>query len=168
LQTFILPQGTTGKDIRVESTSHHWFKVHEILVRGFSIEHLYFTPVDWSITLNTHGEGVHTIFMLVDAHPLVLEDVRGLYGSLIWENTRVSLCAEPPSAEHPLGRFIQVRGLGDGFLRIGDGFQSDHQCHIGSLMQSNFDRYGLPNTACIEVRRDSGNYSFCRPLMIID
>ncbi|HSR45060.1 MAG TPA: hypothetical protein VLT15_07505, partial [Acidimicrobiia bacterium] len=77
---------------------------------------LTFTPVQWRINLDDPGPGVHTVFMEVDARPLTASLVDGLSGKLIWDETVVDLCR------------IGIRNLEDGFLHIGDIFQTSEGC----------------------------------------
>ena len=80
------------------------------------------------------------------------------------------MCADPTYPPELQGKFISIRDVGDGFLRIGDGFQSNTQgpgCDINTAMQNAFDEFGLPNNACLSVRSGDINYEFCAPLNII-
>jgi hypothetical protein len=121
-----------------------------------------FTPVEWSINLDDTDAGIHTIFMIADVRPLTEDDLQDLGGELIWDETHVTLCVDP------LG--ISIRDVGDGFLRIGDIFQSNFQasgCDINTTMQNAFDDFGLPETACLSVRSGDLDYEFCAPLDVI-
>jgi hypothetical protein len=131
---------------------------------------LTFTPVEWTIARDTHGAGIHTIYMIADVSPLVVDDLQDIGGELIWEETQITLCADPTYPPVEWGKFISIRDVGDGFLRIGDGFQSNGQgpgCDINTTMQNAFDNFGLPEKACLSVRSGDINYEFCAPLNII-
>ena len=82
-----------------------------------------FTPDDWTITLDAQGPGIHSIFMLVDVSPLTVPELQDLDGKLVWDETQVVLCKDPT----PDGNFITIREVGAGFLKLGDGFESDFQ-----------------------------------------
>lgn len=130
---------------------------------------LTFTPVEWTIARDTHGAGIHTIYMIADVSPLVVDDLQDIGGELIWEETQITLCADPTYPPVEWGKFISIRDVGDGFLRIGDGFQSNSQgpgCDINTTMQNAFDNFGLPENACLSVRSGDINYEFCAPLNI--
>ena len=73
------------------------------------------------------------------------------------------MCANPtfPSG---LGA-IAVRGVGDGFLTIGDAFETTECSESG--MQSAFDAFGLPTTACLFVKADGVVTEFCAPLNVV-
>ena len=105
-------------------------------------------------------------FFIADVLPLSVDDVQRLGGKLIWEETQVKLCAAHPPEEWGAG--ISIRGIGDGFLRIGDGFQSNSQntedCSVDAQLQEAFDDYGLPILACLSVKTCSDKQEFCGPL----
>jgi hypothetical protein len=129
---------------------------------------LTFTPVDWTITLDTRGAGIHTVFMIADVSPLTVDDLQDLGGRLVWEETEVVLCTDPRPGQ--FGRFISIREVGDGFLRIGDGFQTNSQgarCSINTAMENAFDDFGLPETACLFVRANGVDSEYCAPLNVI-
>ena len=131
---------------------------------------LTFTPVQWTIARDTDGAGIHTIFMITDVSPLVVDDLQDIGGELIWEETQITLCADPSYPPVQWGKFISIRDVGDGFLRIGDGFQSNGQgtgCDINTTMQNAFDDFGLPKNACLSVRSGNTNHEFCAPLNVI-
>jgi len=131
---------------------------------------LTFTPVEWTIARDTNGAGIHTIFMIADVSPLVVDDIQDIGGELIWEETQITLCADPTYPPVLWGKFISIRDVGDGFLRVGDGFQTNGQglgCDINTTMQNAFDNFGLPKNACLSVRSGSTNHEFCGPLNVI-
>ena len=114
---------------------------------------LTFTPVQWRINLDDPGPGVHTVFMEVDARPLTASLVDGLSGKLIWDETVVDLCR------------IGIRNLEDGFLHIGDIFQTSEGCGSNpTAMQDAFDEFGLPETACVTVTVGGEDHEYCAPL----
>ena len=121
---------------------------------------------DWGIERDTHGAGIHTISMVADVLPLEVDDLQRVGGMLIWEETEVILCAAHPPEEQDSG--ISVRGIGDGFLRIGDVFQSNSQntedCRVDTQLQEAFDDYGLPILACLSVKACGDEQWFCAPL----
>jgi hypothetical protein len=114
-----------------------------------------FTPVEWGIDLDEEswGPGVHTVFMEVDARPLLPGQVEGVSGKLIWDETVVELCN------------IGMDDVGNGSLHIGDTFQTIEGCGTNpTAMQDAFDEYGLPETACLAVRVDGLDHEYCAPL----
>lgn len=131
---------------------------------------LTFTPVDWTIDLDTHGEGIHTIFMIADVSPMTVDDLQDLGGKLIWEGeVEINLCMDPTYPPVQWGKFISIRDVGDEFLRIGDGFQTNFQgagCDINDAMQNAFVG-SLPETACLSVRSGDVDHAFCAPLNVI-
>ena len=131
---------------------------------------LTFTPVEWTIVRDTHGEGIHSIHMIADVSPLIADDLQDIGGELVWEETQITLCADPTYPPVEWGRFISIRDVGDGFLRIGDIFLTNGQgpgCDINTTMQNAFDDFGLPKNACLSVRSGDINYEFCAPLNVI-
>ena len=122
--------------------------------------------VDWKIDRDANDAGVRTIWMVADVLPIEVDDVKGLGGRLIWEETQVKLCAADPPDGSDAG--INIRGIGDGFLRIGDVFQSDDQnpegCNVDVQLQEAFDDYGLPILACLSVKTCNDKQEFCAPL----
>ncbi len=128
---------------------------------------LTFTPDRWTVTLDS----VHTVFMIADVSPLTVNDVQALGASLVWDETQVLLCADPSFPPELRGSFVKIREEGDGFLTIGDGFESNNQggegCNISTSMQSAFNDYGLPETACLSVRSRGLDNEYCAPLNII-
>lgn len=127
-----------------------------------------FTPAAW--TISGVGPGVHDIWMVADVSPLTADEVEVLGGRLVWEEVEIDLCAVPDFT----GSFdgIGIRSFGDGFLQIGDGFQTDGQytgCPINDAMQSAFDLYGPPLTACLSVDATAGDVGieYCAPLEVL-
>lgn len=114
---------------------------------------LTFTPVQWGITPDDQGPGTHTVLMIVDVRPLTIELVEDVSGRLIWDQTVVDLCG------------INIRREGDGFLHIGDIFQTTEGCGSNpTAMQDAFDESGLPETACLTVRFGRVDHEYCAPL----
>jgi hypothetical protein len=129
-----------------------------------------FTPVEWTIDLDTHGPGIHTIFMIADVSPLGIDNLQDLGGDLIWDEAEVALCADPNDPPQQWGKFVSVREIGDGYLRIGDGFQTDFQgtgCDINSEMDSVFRQFDLPETACLWVMTGGLRHEYCAPLTVL-
>jgi hypothetical protein len=113
-----------------------------------------FTPVEWGIVLDEEGwgPGVHTVFMTADVRPLLPGQVEDVSGRLMWDETVVDLCN--------IGMDV-----GDGFLHIGDTFQTIEGCGANpTAMQDAFDEFGLPETACLAVRVDGVDHEYCAPL----
>lgn len=115
-----------------------------------------FMPVQWGIILDDSGPGIHTVSMIVDARPLTLDNVERLSGRLIWVpfgETVVDLCG------------IEIRQEGNGFLHIGDIFQTSEGCGSNpTAMQDAFDEIGLPETACVTVTVGGVDHEYCAPL----
>jgi hypothetical protein len=114
------------------------------------------TPeLTWGITLDDPywGPGIHTVFMIADFHPLTVDQVDALSGELIWDETVVDLCN------------IGFRHVGDGYLFVGDIFQTIEGCGSNpTAMQDAFDTYGLPATACLAVEVEGTDHEYCAPL----
>ena len=128
-----------------------------------------FTPIEWTITPDNAGPGIHSIFMIADANPLRVDELQDLGGRLVWEGAQIILCSDPSFPPPDAGIFISIRGVGDGYLRIGDGFQTNNQgpgCSINTTMQDVFDDLGLPETACLSVRTGAGIFEYCAPLNV--
>lgn len=111
-------------------------------------------PEEWRIELGDEGAGVHTVVMIKTFGPLEEDDVQDLGGHLVWPETEVELCR------------IGIRAVGDGFLQIGDIFQTTEGCEAGSGMQQAFDDFGLPDTACVFVRSIDVKDERCAPLAV--
>jgi hypothetical protein len=91
--------------------------------------------------------------MIVDARPLTVDVVEDESGRLIWAETVVDLCG------------ISSRQEGDGFLHIGDIFQTSEGCGTNpTAMQDAFDEFGLLETACVTVRLGGVDHEYCAPL----
>ncbi len=126
---------------------------------------LVLTPVAW--TIGPEGGGVYSIFMIADARPLSPDGVQKLGGKLVWPEVKINLCSDSSYPSVVWGSGISIRGTGAGYVRIGDGFQSDRQtddCAINAAMQEAFDRYGLPKKACLWVKTGGERYRYCAPL----
>jgi hypothetical protein len=116
------------------------------------------SPVEWTITA---GGGVRTIFMIADASPLTVNAIQDLGGSLIWPETTITLCNDPSNPG------IDIRLVGNGYVRIGDGFQSNYQtsgCAINTAMAQAFADFGNPSKACLYVTTGDRTYQYCAPL----
>lgn len=109
----------------------------------------------WGIALDDPywGPGIHTIFMIADFHPLTANQVEDLSGRLIWDETEVDLCN------------ISLRHVGDGYLYVGDIFQTIEGCGSNpTAMQDAFDEFGLPDMACLTVTSRGVDHEHCAPL----
>jgi hypothetical protein len=125
------------------------------------------TPDQWTIELDTLGPGIHSIFMIARASPLTVSELQDFGGRLVWDQTQVELCTDPAFPPDISGELITVRDIGNGFLKIGDGFETNEQasgCNINAEMQNAFDNFGLPGEACISVRTGGVDYEYCAPL----
>ncbi len=113
-----------------------------------------FTPVEWRIGLEEEwGPGVYTVWMSAHASPLLLDQIEGAYGKLIWEETVVDLCN--------IG-FYPVRSSS---IDIGDTYQTIEGCGANpTAMQDAFDEFGLPQSACLGVTTDGVDHEYCAPL----
>jgi hypothetical protein len=125
------------------------------------------TPVQWTIGPEGGSDpDVYTIFMIVDASPITEEQLGDFGGSLVWSETTIELCTNRPGQQWHTG--INVRGLGENYLRIGDGFESNMQatdCAINNALGDAFDAYGVPDSACIYVEEVGGaRKEYCSPL----
>lgn len=110
------------------------------------------TPVEWDIALDRPAEGVHTIHMILQARPLTADQVEDLSARLVWEDVQVVLCGFDWD-------------VGDGFLLVGDIFQTDERCPLGDVeMQDAIDERGLPETACVAVTVSGVVHEYCAPL----
>jgi hypothetical protein len=107
---------------------------------------------EWTITLDDHGEGVHTVVMIKTFEPLVENDIEDVGGRLVWEETEIELCR------------IGIRGIGDGAVQVGDIIVTTEECEGGNDMQQAFDDFGLPTTACVFVRVEGVDDEHCAPL----
>jgi hypothetical protein len=124
-----------------------------------------FELVAWTIEFRPL-EGVQSISMIANVGPLTVEEVQGIGGSLIWNETEVRLCTNLNVVGG--GGFIGIREVYDGFLEIGDAFGSDETgagCNIG--MQEAFSDFGLPQNACLYVTAGDVDNQFCAPLRVV-
>ena len=113
----------------------------------------YVRPVTWGITIDEAGPGVHLVHMIVDVRPLIPDQVDGVSGRLVWDETVVDLCR------------IEIREVGVGFVHVGDIFGTDEGCGADpAAMQRAFDEFGLPETACVTVTVDGTDHDYCAPL----
>ncbi len=106
------------------------------------------------IALDDVGVGIHTVFMIKTFSPLEEADIEDLGGRLVWEETDVELCG------------IGIRSVGDGFVQIGDIFQTTEGCDGDTGMQQAFDDLGPPDTACVYVRVNGVDDEYCAPLTL--
>ena len=125
---------------------------------------LSFTPAEWTITGS--GPGVETIFIVANVSPLTADEIEVLDGRLVWEAVEIDLCAAPDFSA------IGIRGGGDGYVTVGDGFETDRQdtgCPINDAMQIAFANYGPPLTACLSVDAIAGDFpiEYCAPLKVL-
>lgn len=112
-----------------------------------------FTAVNWSIGLEDEARGGYTLHTIVEARPLLPEQVEDVSGRLIWDRTVVDLCG------------IAIRDAGAGFVHIGDIFQTTEGCGENpNAMQEAFDQFGLPDTACLVVTSGGVDHEYCAPL----
>lgn len=111
---------------------------------------------EWRVDLNDEGVGIHTVLMIKTFSPLEEADIEDLGGRLVWEEAEVELCA------------IGIRSVGDGFVQIGDIFQTTEGCGPSTGMQQTFDEFGPPETACLYVRTDGVDDEYCAPLTVQD
>ena len=107
---------------------------------------------EWRIELGNGG--IHTVVLMKTFSPLDEADVQDLGGRLVWPETKIDLCR------------VGVRAVGDGFLQIGDIFQTTEGCEDGPGMQQAFDDFGLPETACVFVRSNDLKDEHCAPLAV--
>ena len=123
-----------------------------------SFDRVSLTEVEWNIVLNDPGwdPGVHSLTTIVEVRPLTEHTVQDLFGSLVWEaeNTVVDLCA------------VAVRDVGNGYVHIGDGYQTIEGCGGNpTAMQNAFDAFGLPDYACVGVVTTTfRQHEHCAPL----
>jgi hypothetical protein len=111
------------------------------------------TAVDWGIAIDGAQPGVHIVDMVVDARPLAPDQVDAVSGRLVWDETVVDLCR------------IEIRDVGVSFVHVGDIFGTDEGCGDNpTAMQDAFDEFGLPETACVEIRAAGVDHEYCAPL----
>ncbi len=124
-----------------------------------------FELVAWTIEFNPLG-GVQSLSMIANVGPLTVEEVQGVGGSLVWNETEVLLCTNLGVVGG--GEFISIREVYEGFLEIGDAFGSDETgagCNTG--MQDAFNSFGLPQNACLSVTAGDVDNQFCAPLRVV-
>jgi hypothetical protein len=128
---------------------------------------LKFVPDRWTVTMDS----IHTVFMIANARPLTVDEVQDLGGTMVWSVTQILLCADPNFPPVLRGSFVKIREEGEGFLTIGDGFESNNQgghgCDVSTPMQDAFDRFGLPEAACLWVRSSGVDSEYCAPLNVL-
>jgi hypothetical protein len=107
---------------------------------------------EWTIALNEQSGGVYTLVMIKTFSPLDEADIEDLGGRLVWEQTEIELCR------------IGIRSVGDGFVQVGDIFQSSQGCDGDTGMQQAFDEFGPPITACVYARVGGVDDEYCAPL----
>lgn len=121
-------------------------------------------PLEWTIV--EQGNDIWGIAMIVRAEPMTVEHLGEFGGSLVWSETTIELCNNQEGMEQA---GIDVRIEGEGFLDIGDGFESNWQatdCPINVVMADAFVSYGVPDYACIFVEDIGGTkVEYCSPLM---
>lgn len=113
-----------------------------------------FTPVEWDIGLDEGwGPGVYTVRISAEASPLLPDQIEALSGKLVWDKAIVALC------------YIGIDHVGGGYVQIGDGFQTIEGCGANpNAMQEAFDRFGLPELACLVVTAGGVDHEYCAPL----
>jgi hypothetical protein len=123
------------------------------------------TPFQW--TIEPIGSDIWRIFIIVRAEPMTVEQLGEFGGSLVWSETIIELCNNQEGLKQA---GIDVRIEGEGFLDIGDGFESNWQasgCFINDDMADAFASYGVPDYACIFVEDIEGaKIEYCSPLKI--
>ncbi len=115
-----------------------------------------FTPVEWRIGLDEEwGPNVYTVSMSAHASPVLLDQIEGVYGRLIWEETIVDLCN------------IGFYPIGGDLVDIGDTYQTIEGCGANpTAMQDAFDEFGLPKSACLGVTTGGADHEYCAPLRV--
>ena len=91
--------------------------------------------------------------MDAEVSPLSIDEIQWLGGSLRWERTEIALCN------------ISILAEVDDYVRVGDIFETTECPEAG--LQDAFDRYGLPETACLFVQKSGVVREFCTPLDVI-
>ncbi len=109
---------------------------------------------EWSVALDDAGVGIHTVSMIKTFSPLEEADIEDLGGRLVWGETEFELCR------------IGIRSVGDGFVQIGDIFQTSEECDGDTGMQQAVDDLGPPDSACVFVRVDGVDDEYCAPLTV--
>lgn len=143
---------TAGIAIERPLPERHYFR--EIRTFEPSSIVVEFTPVAWDIALEeSWGPGVYTLRMVVDASPLLPDQLESLSGKLVWADTVVDLCN------------IGVDDAGGSFVQFGDTFQTIEGCGENpTAMQDAFDQFGLPDLACLLVASGGVEHEYCAPL----
>lgn len=149
-----------GQLLDVEERNLELESVLAELVESLSVDdgEVSLTEVEWNILLNDPGwePGVHSINTIVEFRPLSEDAVQDLFGYLVWEaeNTVVDLCS------------VEVRDAGNGYVHIGDGYQTIEGCGDDpTAMQDAFDAFGPPDHACVGLVTTSGDeHKYCSPL----
>lgn len=109
---------------------------------------------EWTITLDAEGAGVHTVVMITTFRPLEEADIEDLGGRLVWDEVEVELCR------------IGIRSVGNGFVQVGDIFQTTEDCDGDLGMPQAFDEFGPPESACVFVRAGGVDDEYCAPLTV--
>lgn len=114
------------------------------------------SPLEWTLSLDGPGPGVHTVAMLVDFGPVAAGDVADTSGRLVWDEIEVDLCG------------IEVRSdPDDDSLVVGDVFHTTDGCGGDPMaLQKAFDSFGIPAEACVAVRVGDADHGFCDPLVV--
>ena len=124
---------------------------------------LTFEQVDWTIEPDADGPGVYGIFMIARVSPLTVPEVQEVGGRLIWDGeAEVVLCSDTN-----FGGGIEIRGFGDGYVDVGDGFESNSQatgCPINADLENAFGDFGPPTLACVSVVVGGIVHEYCAPL----
>ena len=125
------------------------------------------TPFEWII--EPIGSDTWRIFIIARAEPMTAGQLGEFGGSLVWSETTVELCSNQEGQAWHAG--INIRQEGEGFLLIGDGFESNWQapgCLINDAMTDAFASYGVPDRACIFVEDIAGTrIEHCSPIQTI-
>lgn len=109
---------------------------------------------EWTIALNEQSGGIYTLVMIKTFSPLEEADIEDLGGRLVWEETEIELCR------------IGIRSVGDGFVQVGDIFQTVEGCDGDTGMQQALDEFGPPDTACVYVQVGGVDDEYCAPLTV--
>jgi hypothetical protein len=127
-----------------------------------------FTPVEWGIQANALGEGQHVILMTANVEPLLLGDLQGIGGSLVWPETRIDLCSRYPGSD--LGLSVRETDEAVPNVIIGDIFESTSLypgCATNDSMAQAFNEYGLPGSGCLKIRTADTWHESCAPLDVL-
>jgi hypothetical protein len=140
----------------VPASANRWdvLLVAVVLVTGCASEGgSAFTPLEWNIEPDA-VRGIHTVSMIVGANPQTGDQIEDVSGRLIWPTAVVDLCG------------VRTRGVADGFLNIGDIFQTTEGCGDNpNAMQDAFREFGMPELACLTVSLGAfGSLQHCAPL----